>query len=170
PSPPAVGGGLTAPEPTPTATAAAAGPDAIEGFAVGEPWDQVTLGIPGFQVVEGCEWWGSTPDGGYDLAVMREQGTDETAPTVLVGVSTAPGDAQPIGPETAAGIRLGSTLTEAQSAYPDAETIAAPGDLRHLRVESGEVGSLFLTYDEGSDVIRQITATTLEQPPYEPCA
>lgn len=161
------------PTPSPTSTpSAGAEPGAIEGFAVGDSWADVTAGIPGFATVEGCGWLGITPDGGFDLSVLRESGSSEADPVTMVQVAVPPEDAEPIGPQTAEGIGIGSTLDDALAAYPDAEQIDGPGPTDYLRVGSTGDGasSLFLTYSNGEDVVWAVTATSLPQPPYEPCA
>ena len=154
----------------PTEPAAAAGAEAIEGVRIGEPFASETEGLPGFVVVEGCEWVGTVSRGDYSLTVQRAGDSGEAGPVVLVDVSAAADAVPTTGPVTGEGIGIGSTLDEAMAAYPDARELAGVGDRRYLEVESGPQSSLFLSYTDGDDVVWALTATSLDLPPYEPCA
>lgn len=156
--------------PAPSDTGGVAGPDSIDGVQVGEPFSSETAGIPGFAAVEGCEWVGQASRDDYSLTVQRDAADDEDGPVVLVAVS-APADDVPVaGPVTAEGIGIGSTVDDARAAYPDAEETRGEGDRRYLRVDEAGESALFLSYTDGEQVIWALTATSLETPPYEPCA
>ena len=65
---------------------------------------------------------------------------------------------------------IGSTIADARAAYPEAEEIPGVGDRRYLRAVDDAGSALFLTYTEGGETVWALTATSLDTPPYEPCA
>ena len=160
----------TASAPSPSASAESAGPEGIDGVRVGEPFASETDGIAGFMLVEGCEGVGTATREGYTLTVQRDGAGGEDSDVVLVSASVTADEAGMSGPVTAEGVGIGSTVAEALAAYPDADEVASEGDRRHLRVAEADGSALFLSYTEGDEVIWALTATSLESPPYEPCA
>ncbi|MFB8386768.1 hypothetical protein ACFC3F_06465 [Microbacterium sp. NPDC055910] len=156
--------------PTASSPAATAGPDEIEGIRVGEPFSSATAAIPEFATTPGCEWVGSAPRDGYSLVVQRETDGDDDAPVVLVAVSAPSDEAAAAGPITPEGIGIGSSVEDARAAYPDAVEIPGVGDRLYLKVPGDAGAALFLSYSDGGDVIWALTATSLQTPPYEPCA
>jgi len=161
-------------EPSPTPTdAAEAGPGGIDPIELGMPFDEA-LAAAGASPVGACEWVATAPGDGYTLSIQRvEPAAGDPPPVELVSTSAPVDAARVVGPRTAAGIGIGSTVEEALAAYPDAESLAPDGmgDRRYLRVETGDgAQALFLTYTEGQPLIWAVTATTFEVPPYEPCA
>lgn len=164
-----------APSPSPSASAPAAdaSPRGIGDVELGAPFDEA-VAAAGATPVEACPWLASAEADGYMLTVQRpEVSEQDPAVLYLVQVSASPVDLEgrpAVGPVTAEGIGLGSRVDEALSAYPDAVEIESVGDRRYLAIES-EVGtgSVFLTYTAGTDIIWAVTATTLDEPPYESC-
>ncbi len=158
--------------PTPSETAGEASAMGLSGIRVGDPFEAATSELPGLQVPPDCDWVGFTSVDDYTLVVQREEGSDASAPIVLVEASVPADDIAPVGPRTGKDIGIGSTVDEVWAAYPDGEQVSnhAMGDRRYLKVESAEGSALFLSYSEGADRIWGITATSLEQPPYEACA
>ena len=157
--------------PTPSASApAAAGPDEIDGVRVGEPFSSETAAIVDFDTIPGCEWVGSAPRDGYSLTVQRAAEEGDEAPVVLVAAYAPADAASPAGPTTSKGIGIGSRVDDARAAYPDAEEIPGAGDRLYLKVDGDAETALFLSYTAGGETIWAVTATSLETPPYEPCA
>jgi hypothetical protein len=164
-----------APSPSPSASAPAAdaSPSGIGDVELGAPFDEA-VAAAGATPVEACPWLASAEDGGYMLTVQRPEVSEQDPAVVdLVQVSASPVDLEgkpATGPVTAEGIGLGSRVDEALAAYPDAVEIESVGDRRYLAVESeADTGSVFLTYTAGTDIIWAVTATTLDEPPYESC-
>jgi len=153
-----------------TSPAAAVGPDEIEGVRVGEPFASETAAIPDFEPTPGCEWVGSAARDGYSLMVQREAEGDDQAPVVLVAVSAPSDEAAVAGPTTPEGIGIGSSVDDARAAYPSAEEIRGAADRRYLKIADDAGTALFLSYTDGGDAIWALTATSLDSPPYEPCA
>nr|WP_201471048.1 hypothetical protein [Microbacterium hydrocarbonoxydans] len=165
-----------APSPSPSTSAPAAevSPSGIGDVELGTPYDEA-VAAAGAAPAEVCPWIASAEADGYTLTLQSpEIPEDDPAVVDLVQVSASPADleGQPAaGPVTAEGIGLGSRVDEALAAYPDAVEIESVGDRRYLAIESeAGTGSVFLTYTAGTDIIWGVTATTLEEPPYESCA
>lgn len=156
--------------PAPTAGARASGLDDVE---LGTPYDEA-VAASGATPAEACPWIASTEADGYTLTIQRPEIADQEPVVVdLVQVSASPVDLErgsPIGPLTVEGIGIGSRMDQALAAYPDAVEVEGVGDRRYLEIESETgTGSLFLTYTAGTDTIWAMTATTLDEPPYESC-
>lgn len=156
--------------PAPTAAARASG---LEDVELGAGYDEA-VAASGATPVEACPWIASIEADGYTLTLQRaEVAENDPAVVDLVQVSASPVDLErgsPIGPLTAEGIGIGSRMDQALAAYPDAVEVEGVGDRRYVRIESETgTGSLFLTYTAGTDIIWAMTATTLDEPPYESC-
>lgn len=159
----------------PTSSATAPVPsDDLFGVAPGELLADAAART-GATPVEGCAWVAIAEKQGYRLQIQTAEG--QTAPDAAVEIValTAPvGSAAqgPVGPRTAEGIGIGSTLDEALNAYPDAEEVpAAEGPQRYLEVATGDPAQpLFLAYSEGTPVIWGVIATDLPAPEIAPCA
>ncbi|AXL11186.1 hypothetical protein DXT68_02830 [Microbacterium foliorum] len=171
---------VTAPaDPTPSASPSAsptagAGPSGIGDVELGTPYDEA-VATAGATPAEVCPWLATVEADGYTLTLQSPELPEQDPAVVdLVQVSASPADLEggpAVGPLTAEGIGVGSRVDEALAAYPDATEIESVGDRRYLAIESeAGVGSVFLTYTAGSDIIWAVTATTLEKPPYESCA
>lgn len=159
--------------PTASAPTADASPSGIGDVELGLPYDEA-VAVAGAAPVEACPWLASAQADGYMLTIQRPEVSEQDPPVVdLVQVSASPVDLEgrpTVGPVTAEGIGLGSRVDEALAAYPDAVEIESVGDRRYLAIESeAGTGSVFLTYTAGTDIIWAVTATTLEEPPYESC-
>lgn len=160
---------------SPTATPAAdVSPNGILGIALGEPFDDA-VARAGATPAEGCERIATVDGAEYSLEIQRpDPPLEPVSPVEVVAVAAPVGNAAqgPVGPTTAEGIGIGSSLDEARAAYPDAATIPTPDGPQHfLKVAVGDDGAaLFLAYTEGTPVIWGMTATTLQAPPYEPCS
>lgn len=166
-----------APSPSPSASstpAAGVSPSGIGDVELGAPYDEA-VAAAGATPVDACPWLASTEADGYMLTVQRPEVSEQDPAVVdLVQVSASPVDLEgkpAVGPLTAEGIGLGSRLDEALAVYPDAVEVESVGDRRYLAIESeAGTGSVFLTYTAGTDIIWGVTATTLDEPPYESCA
>jgi hypothetical protein len=168
-------------DPSPTSTvipspSAAAGADSsgIDGIELGTPYDDA-VAAAGATPAEACPWLASTDEDGYTLTLQRAEVAEQDPPVIeLVQVSASPVDLEggpAIGPLTAEGIGVGSRMDQALAAYPDAVEIEGVGDRRYLAIESSAgAGSVFLSYTAGLDIIWALTATSLDEPPYESCA
>lgn len=163
------------PSATPSASAPAAdvSPSGIGDVELGTPYDEA-VATAGAAPVEACPSLASAEADGYTLILQRAEPPEQDPAVVdLVQVSASPADLEggsPIGPVTAQGIGVGSRVDQALAAYPDAAEIESVGDRRYLAIESeAGTGSVFLTYTAGIDTIWAVTATTLEEPPYESC-
>ena len=155
---------------TPTADAS---PSGIGDVELGAPYDEA-VAVAGATPVEACPWLASAEADGYMLTVQRPEVSEQDPAVVdLVQVSASPVDLEgkpAVGPLTAEGIGLGSRVDEVLTAYPDAVEIESVGDRRYLAIESEPgTGSVFLTYTAGGDIIWAVTATSLDEPPYESC-
>lgn len=168
-----------APSPSPSASASESAPAAdvspsgIGDVELGTPFDDA-VAVAGATPVEACPWLASTDADGYMLTLQRPELPEQDPAVVdLVQVSASPSDLEgrpTTGPVTAEGIGVGSRMDEALAAYPDAVEIESVGDRRYLAIESeAGTGSVFLTYTAGTDIIWAVTATTLDEPPYESC-
>lgn len=138
------------------------------------PYDEA-VAAAGATPVEACPWLATVEADGYTLTVQRPEVSEQDPAVVdLVQVSASPEglEGKPaVGPLTAEGIGIGSRMDQTLAAYPDAVEIESVGDRRYLAIESqAGAGSVFLTYTAGSDIIWAVTATTLDEPPYESCA
>lgn len=138
------------------------------------PYDEA-VAAAGATPVEACPWLATVEADGYTLTVRRPDASEQDPAVVdLVQVSASPDDLEgepAVGPLTAEGIGIGSRMDQALAAYPDAAEIESVGDRRYLKIESDAgAGSVFLTYTAGTDIIWAVTATTLDEPPYESCA
>ncbi|MDN3445093.1 hypothetical protein [Microbacterium sp. APC 3901] len=165
----------SSPSASPSASAPAAdvSPSGIGDVELGTPYDDAAAGA-GATPVEACPWLASAEADGYTFILQRAEPPEQDPAVVdLVQVSASPADLEggsPIGPLTAEGIGVGSRVDQALAEYPDAAEIESVGDRRHLAIESeAGIGSVFLTYTAGVDTIWAVTATTLEEPPYESC-
>ncbi|MFJ2544037.1 hypothetical protein [Microbacterium sp. NPDC087589] len=163
----------SSPSASPSASAADVSPSGIGEVELGTPYDGAVTAA-GATPVEACPWLASAEADGYTLILQRPEPSEQDPPVVdLVQVSASPADLEggsPVGPVTAEGIGVGSRVDQALAAYPDASEIESVGDRRYLAVESqAGAGSVFLTYTAGTDTIWAVTATTLEEPPYESC-
>lgn len=158
--------------PSASAPAADVSPSGIGDVELGTPFDEAGA-TAGAAPVEACPWLASAEADGYTLILQRPEPSEQNPPVVdLVQVSASPADLEggsPVGPVTAEGIGVGSRVDQALAAYPDAAEIESVGDRRYLAIESEAGGSVFLTYTTGTDIIWAVTATTLEEPPYESC-
>jgi hypothetical protein len=168
-----------APSPSPSASASESAPAAdvspsgIGDVELGTPYDEA-VAVAGATPAEACPWLASADADGYMLTLQRPELPEQDPAVVdLVQVSASPADIEggsATGPVTAEGIGIGSRVDEALDAYPDAVETESVGDRRYLAIESeAGIGSVFLTYTAGTDVIWAVTATTLEEPPYESC-
>lgn len=168
-----------APSPSPTASASESAPapdvspSGIGDVELGTPYDEA-VAAAGAAPVEACPWLASADADGYMLTLQRPELPEQDPAVVdLVQVSASPVDLEgrsTIGPVTAEGVGVGSRVDEALAAYPDAVEIESVGDRRYLAIESEPgTGSIFLTYTAGTDIIWAVTATTLDEPPYESC-
>lgn len=160
-----------APAPSPSAGATA---DGILGIVLGEPFDD-TVARVGATPQEGCERVATVEGAEFQLQLQRpDPAGAPPSPVEAVSISAPVGNAAQgqVGPRTAEGIGIGSTLDDAFAAYPDAEEIETPdGVTSYLKVATGPgLESLFLAYSEGTAIIWGLTATTLQAPPYEPCS
>ncbi|AKV86532.1 MULTISPECIES: hypothetical protein [unclassified Microbacterium] len=166
-----------APSPSPSASStptAGVSPSGIGDVELGAPYDEA-VAAAGAAPVDACPWLASTEADGYMLTVQRPEVSEQDPAVVdLVQVSASPVDLEgkpAVGPLTAEGIGLGSRLDQALAVYPDAVEVESVGDRRYLAIESeAGTGSVFLTYTAGTDIIWGVTATTLDEPPYESCA
>jgi hypothetical protein len=161
---------------TPSATSTPAGEVVLSDVfevEVGEPFLDAAERTGAAQV-QGCSWVARSEQDGYRLQfegpeapVTPDTGVDLVAVAAPVG-NAAQG---PIGPRTAEGIGIGSTVDEARVAFPDAQVSDAPdGPQRYLRVSTGEGNeALFLAYSEGTPVIWGMIATERPNPAIEPC-
>ena len=165
------------PNPSPSASStptAGVSPSGIGDVELGTPYDDA-VAAAGATPVEACPWLATGEADGYLLTVQRPEVSDQDPAVVdLVQVSASPVDLEgkpAVGPLTAEGIGLGSRLDQALAVYPDAVEVESVGDRRYLAIETGAgTGSVFLTYTAGTDIIWGVTATTLDEPPYESCA
>lgn len=162
------------PSPSDSAPTADASPSGIGDVELGMPYDEA-VAAAGATPVEACPWLATAEADGYTLTVQRpEVSEQEPAVVDLVQVSASPENLEgkpAVGPLTAEGIGIGSRMDQALAAYPDAVEIESVGDRRYLAIESEDgAGSVFLTYTAGTDIIWAVTATTLDEPPYESCA
>jgi len=164
------------PSPSPSASStpdAGVSPSGIGDVELGATYDDAVTAA-GATPVDACPWLASTEADGYMLTVQRPEVSEQDPAVVdLVQVSASPADLEgkpAVGPLTAEGIGLGSRLDQALAVYPDAAEIESAGDRRYLAIESeAGTGSVFLTYTAGTDTIWGVTATTLDEPPYESC-
>lgn len=162
--------------PTPTETGASdadAAPGGILDIMLGESYDDA-VARAGATPAEDCARVATAQGEGYQLELQRpEPPVEPESPVEAVAVTTPVGNAAqgPVGPRTAGGIGIGSTLEEAQAAYPDAEIVEMPDDRSYLKAETG-TGSeaLFLAYSPETSVVWGVIVTTLEVPPSQPCA
>ncbi|KQR37433.1 hypothetical protein [Microbacterium sp. Leaf159] len=165
------------PSPSPSASStptAGVSPSGIGDVELGTPYDDA-VAAAGATPVEACPWLATGEADGYMLTIQRPEVSDQDPAVVdLVQVSASPVDLEgkpAVGPLTAEGIGLGSRLDQALAVYPDAVEVESVGDRRYLAIETGAgTGSVFLTYTAGTDIIWGVTATTLDEPPYESCA
>ncbi len=167
------------PSPSPSPSASSTPPAGVSGSGIGDvelgaPYDEAVTAA-GATPVEACPWLASTEADGYMLTVQRPEVSEQDPAVVdLVQVSASPVDLEgkpAVGPLTAEGIGLGSRLDQALAVYPDAVEVESVGDRRYLALEAeAGPGSVFLTYTAGTDIIWGVTATTLDEPPYESCA
>ncbi|GEM_PF-6482830 len=164
-----------APTSSPSASAPAAdvSPSGIGDVDLGTSYDEA-VAATGATLAEACPWLATAEADGYTLTLQRPE-LPEQGPAVvdLVQVSASPVDLEgkpAVGPVTAEGIGIGSRVDQALAAYPDAVEIESVGDRRYLAIESeAGTGSVFLTYTAGTDTIWAVTATSLDEPPYESC-
>ncbi|WP_447913575.1 hypothetical protein [Microbacterium phyllosphaerae] len=166
------------PSPSPSPSASSTPTAGVSGSGIGDvelgaPYDEAVTAA-GATPVEACPRLASTEADGYMLTVQRPEVSEQDPAVVdLVQVSASPVDLEgkpAVGPLTAEGIGLGSRLDQALAVYPDAVEVESVGDRRYLAIESGAgTGSVFLTYTAGTDIIWGVTATTLDEPPYESC-
>jgi len=116
---------------------------------------------------ERCAWlaWWTAPAEDYNVYTAGSSDTPGAGTVVLVATEAPAGSAVAPGPRTAEGVGVGSTVAEVQEAYPSAVETADSTDpsIVHLRA-----GRIFFTYRE-DPVIRAVTVTTAEVPPYELC-
>lgn len=177
-APDAAPSGPTTPTPVPTAQQPSPSPSAppaevsatgIQTIALGEPFDE-TVTQHGAVAAEGCPYAATLSAGAYTLTFSRDAAADDASPVEFVSAATPIGNAAGTeGPRTAEGIGIGSTIEEARAVYPDAEEIVSAGDRRYLRVASDGDSALFLAFTDGEPVIWGLTATILDEPPYELC-
>lgn len=148
-------------------------PSGIGDVDLGTSYDEA-VAATGATLAEACPWLATADADGYTLTLQRPE-LPEQGPAVvdLVQVSASPVDLEgkpAVGPVTAEGIGIGSRVDQALAAYPDAVEIESVGDRRYLAIESDAgTGSVFLTYTAGTDTIWAVTATSLDEPPYESC-
>lgn len=166
--------------PTPTSTATpdedAANPadwtvrdSGIGPIELGARFEEARAEVPTWTVQDACSWtafW-NDPDGAVTAYFAEDSAARDGVTTIDVAALTeavAPEDA----PRTAEGIGLGSTRDQVRAAYPDAvEQAATIGDAMLLR--TGAQGTIFFTFQAGSDVVSAITVTSRDEPPYEVC-
>jgi hypothetical protein len=137
--------------------------------ALGMPFSEALTLMPSGTTnePEPCGWlaWWSAPAREYNVYTARSGDTSDVGPVLLV-TTEAWGDptAEP-GPRTASGIGVGSTVDDVRAEYPDAVEVADSIDSSIVHLQ---VGRMFFTYRE-DPVIRSVTVTTTDVPPYELC-
>lgn len=136
---------------------------------LGAGFEEARAEVPAWTVEDACSWtafW-NDPDGTVTAYFAEDSEAPDGVATIDVSALTdavVPEDA----PRTAEGIGLGSTSDQVHAAYPDAvEQTATVGDATLLRV--GEPGTIFFTFQAGSDVVSAVTVTSRDEPPYEVC-
>ncbi len=139
---------------------------------IGMPFNEALEGTGATPVADVCPWVATVAEDGFITVIQRDEFGDDASAVILVSASAPPEASGEVGPRTPEGIGIGSTVEEARVAYPDAEELAPEGmdDRRYLKVDSGEEGSVFLSFTDGDERIWAFTVTTLPVPPYEPCA
>lgn len=116
---------------------------------------------------ERCGWlaWWHAPAQDYNVYTAGSGDTSDVGPVNVVA-SEAWGDPTVApGPRTASGIGVGSTVDDVRGEYPDAVEVADSIDSSIVHLQ---VGRMFFTYRE-DPVIRSVTVTTMDVPPYELC-
>ena len=138
---------------------------------LGESFSQAREAAPTWTVEDTCSWaafWNASDHSltAYFVHDSAEQDGEITTIDVAALVPLQPSD----GPRTADGLGFGSTRDEVEAAYPDAEEQTSTiGEATMLRVDGAGEGSLFFTFAQDDDVVRGITLTLLDEPPYEVC-
>ncbi|WP_160150892.1 hypothetical protein [Microbacterium timonense] len=116
---------------------------------------------------ERCGWlaWWNSPGEQYNVYAAGSAEAPDAGPVTLVAAEEWADPTSAPGPRTAEGIGIGSTVDEVRAAYPEVSEISDSVDssMVHLRV-----GQMFFTYRE-EPVIRSVTVTTADLPPYELC-
>lgn len=137
-------------------------------IALGADFDEALAAVPDWAVTEGCDWTASwnAPEKAVTGYFAEDSEARDGVTTIDVAALTdtvEPSDA----PRTAEGVGVGSTRDDVEQAYPDAvEQTATIGGASLLRVQ----GTIFFTFQPGSETVDAITVTSLDEPPYEACA
>jgi len=138
---------------------------------LGEPFSQAREAAPTWTVDDTCSWaafW-NAPNQSLTAYFMRDSAEHDGEVTTIDVAALMPSEPSD-GPRTSDGLGFGSTRAEVQAAYPDAqEQASTTGEQTMLRVDGAGEGSLFFTFEEGDDLVRAITLTLLDEPPYELC-
>lgn len=139
--------------------------DGVGPVKIGDTIDEVTASIP--VQGESCRP-GVAQFFGSSITAVGGDTDDPTGGTaaVLMAIVGQSMDATTGYPSTAAGITIGSTIAELQAAYPDLESYQTSTDSPY-RITDGTHWIHFTGF--GTDVVKSITVSTLDQTPKEYC-
>ncbi|MFK4837906.1 hypothetical protein ACI3KY_19425 [Microbacterium sp. ZW T2_14] len=138
-------------------------------IALGMPFSDALTSMPSGTTNDPdlCGWlaWWSAPAREYNVYTARPGNTSDDGPVSLVATEAWGDPTAAIGPRTASGVGVGSTVEDVRAEYPDAVEVADSIDSSIVHLQ---VGQMFFTYRE-DPVISSVTVTMAEAPPYELC-
>ena len=134
------------------------------GMQVSDAFDTLPAGAS-----DHCPWLASWTAGGFNFLATNIRAIDD-GPVQLVATTAVPGVTGLVGPRTAEGIGVGSTVEEVKAAYPSAQISKVTDELmmdgdRFVKV--GDAIHLSLSED---DTVSAVTVTTLTTGELSICA
>lgn len=135
---------------------------------LGTGFDEARAEVPAWTVEDACSWTAFWNDQEGSLTAYLAEDSEARDGVTTIDVAALTDTVEPSdAPRTAEGVGVGSTRDDVEQAYPDAvEQTATIGGASLLRVQ----GTIFFTFQPGSETVDAITVTSLDEPPYEVCA